>query len=148
MTTKVNEALENLVLINNERHEGFQQAAEDIEDSDLKSLFTTYATQSRQFGGELRSYIDMDEDAPDRDETSFASKLHRTWIDIKSAVSGRNRKAILASCEFGEDFALNAYKEALNDVSTYPAELQSIIQKQKASIQESHDRIKMMRDSL
>lgn len=147
MTTQVNEALENLVLINNERHEGFQQAAKETEDSDLKALFTTYSTQSSGFSEELRSHISM-EDRPDHDETSFASKLHRTWIDIKSAITGRDRKAILSSCEYGEDFALNAYKEALNDVSSYPSELQSIIQKQKATIQQSHDRVKMMRDSL
>ncbi len=147
MTTQVNEALENLVLINNERHEGFQQAAKDTEDSDLKALFTTYSTQSSGFSEELRSHIDM-EDRPDHDETSFASKLHRTWIDIKSAITGKDRKSILASCEYGEGFALNAYKEALNDVSSYPSGLQDIIQKQKATIQQSHDRVKMMRDSL
>jgi hypothetical protein len=41
--------------------------------------------------------------------------MHRAWINIKSAVTNRDRHAILAEAERGEDSAVDAYKDALEE---------------------------------
>lgn len=139
-------ALEELIIINNDRYQGYKTAADETRDPDLKELFTKYSMQSQQFGSELRRFA-THSDTPDRDETKLSGKFYRAWMDVKSALTGHNRKTILSSCEFGEDVALKSYKEVAEDSNKLPQEVLSVVQTQKQQIQEAHDRIKMMRDS-
>jgi uncharacterized protein (TIGR02284 family) len=37
--------------------------------------------------------------------TTTSGKLFRVWMDIKSAMTGSDRKAIINSCEYGEEAA-------------------------------------------
>lgn len=152
MATTVNETLKDLVVINHDRYHGYKKAAEESKDSDLKSLFTTFSTQSLGYAQNLKQHMDA-EDAEDLDldDTKLSGKLYRVYMDLKSAVTGRDRKAILSSCEYGEDVALNHYNDALeelNENNGYAPTVRDIIQKQHAELKQAHDRVKMMRDSL
>ena len=139
------ETLRDLIRINNDRVTGYSKAAAQAKDDDLQSLFSQLAQQSRQFANELRSYV-IDNDKDVTDETTTAGKIYRAWMDVKATFGGDNRKAILASCEFGEDAAQKAYKEALEDDDLSP-DVRATIQSQKAILREAHDKIKMMRDT-
>jgi uncharacterized protein (TIGR02284 family) len=66
-------------------------------------------------------------------------------MDVKATFGGDSRKAVLASCEFGEDAAQKAYKEALEEKDLSP-DVRTTIEKQKRTLREAHDKIKMMRD--
>ena len=55
-------------------------------------------------------------------------------------------KVYLASCEFGEDAAQKAYKDALEENDLSP-DVRATIENQKATLREAHDKIKMMRDT-
>lgn len=124
--------------------EGFTQAAEGIDRSDLKSLFYEFAQQRSQFAGELQTLVQSLGGDPEN-SSSMAGALHRGWINIKSAVTGQDEAAILNECERGEDAAKNAYQEALEE--NLPAHVLDTVQTQYTSIQEAHDRIKALRDS-
>lgn len=139
------ETLRDLIRINNDRVTGYSKAASQAKDDDLQSLFSQLAQQSRQFANELRSYI-SDNDKDVTDETTTAGKIYRTWMDVKATFGGDNRKAVLASCEFGEDAAQKAYKEALED-EELTTDVRAVIENEKAILREAHDRIKMMRDT-
>jgi uncharacterized protein (TIGR02284 family) len=76
---------------------------------------------------------------------SLAASLHRRWIDVKSLVTGKDDAAILNECERGEDVAKNAYQDALK--ANLPANVLSVVQRQAASVQEAHDRVKSLRNS-
>lgn len=148
MATTVNEALKDLVMINHDRYHGYKKASQETQDADLKSLFTTFSTQSLGYAQALKNYM-TEEDDIDLDDTTISGKLYRVYMDLKSAITGRDRKAILSSCEYGEDVAVKSYKEALEDMREgYTSDVQSIVQKQFAEIKQAHDRVKMMRDSL
>jgi uncharacterized protein (TIGR02284 family) len=67
-------------------------------------------------------------------------------MDVKATFTGKDRKAILASCEFGEDAAQKAYDEALSSEAELPAEVRQLIMDQKLSLKKSHDYIKALRD--
>ncbi|MBC7900441.1 MAG: PA2169 family four-helix-bundle protein [Saprospiraceae bacterium] len=124
--------------------DGFKEAAEGVERSDLKSLFYEFSQQRSQFAGELQTLVQTLGGDPEK-SGSFAATLHRGWINIKSAVTGKDEGAILNECERGEDSAKNAYKAALEQ--TLPAHIQETVQTQYTSVQAAHDRIKALRDS-
>ncbi|MDB5229892.1 MAG: hypothetical protein JWN76_697 [Chitinophagaceae bacterium] len=147
-TTKdaVTSSLEELIIINNDRYEGYKKAAEETKDPDLKELFTKYSMQSQQFGSELRQYAKYN-DTSDRDETKLSGKFYRAWMDVKAALTGRDRKAVLSSCEFGEDVALKSYDNVMKDQTNLPPDMLSKVTSQHKEILQAHNRIKQMRDS-
>lgn len=124
--------------------EGFTSAAEGIERSDLKTLFYEFAQQRSQFTGELQTLVQSLGGDPEN-SGSIAGTLHRGWINIKSAVTGKDEGSILNECERGEDSAKAAYKSALENA--LPAHVLDTVQTQYTAIQSAHDRIKALRDA-
>lgn len=124
--------------------EGFKQAAEGVERSDMKTLFYEFGQQRATFVGELQDIVRTLGGDPEN-SGSFAGTLHRGWINIKSVVTGKDESAILNECERGEDSAKNAYKEALE--TALPAYVAQSVQDQYTEIQSAHDRVKALRDS-
>ncbi len=147
-TTKTATAINDLIIINNDRYEGYKTAAEEIKDADLKSLFIDFSNQSKGFALDLRKFVPSAEEQPERDETKNTGKLYRIWMDLKSAITGNDRKAILSSCEFGEDKAKATYDDVLKYTEDIPTEALSVITKQRAAIQKGHDTVKSLRDSI
>jgi uncharacterized protein (TIGR02284 family) len=138
------ETLNDLIQINNDRVAGYEKAAMQTADEDLRTLFTSMASQSTQFASELKQFVRAEGEKP-ADGTTASGKIYRTWMDVKATFTGSNRKSLLASCEFGEDAAQKAYKEALTDEVS--ADVRSLIEKQKAELRQAHDKIKNMRDA-
>ncbi|MEO7923536.1 MAG: PA2169 family four-helix-bundle protein [Chitinophagaceae bacterium] len=141
------EVLNDLIEINNDRVEGYQKAASETagDDGDLRTLFTKMADESRGYAEELRSHVRSEGEAP-AEGTTNRGKVYRVWMDIKAAITGKNRKAILSSCEFGEDAAQRAYKTALDD-DQLSGNVRTIISEQRTKLRASHDRIRNMRDA-
>jgi len=136
--------LNELIEICKDGQEGFKQAAEGVERSDLKSLFFEFSQQRSHFAGELQSIVQTLGEEPTT-SGSTAGALHRGWINIKSAVTGKDEKAVLNECERGEDSAKNTYKDALED--RLPSYIADVIRNQYDSIKMAHDRVKALRDS-
>ena len=124
--------------------EGFKDAAEGVDRSDLKSLFFEFSQQRAHFAGELQSLVQTLGDDPET-SGSFTGALHRGWINIKSAVTGKDEQAILNECERGEDAAKAAFKEALEE--PLPTYISDVVKNQYDSILMAHDRIKALRDA-
>lgn len=146
---KVIDVLNDLIRINNDRIDGYQKAAEEIKDaadSDVKALFFTMAEQSRKNVGELRSAVVTLGGTPAQDTTA-SGKLYRVWMDVKATFSGDDTTAALKSCEFGEDAALKAYKDAQKEEVAWPTGVAATIEKQREGLQQSHNGIKRLRDS-
>jgi uncharacterized protein (TIGR02284 family) len=136
--------LNNLIETCRDGQNGFQEAAEGVKDSSLKSLFYEYSRQRAQFVGELQSLV-RDLGAEPQTSGSVAAAVHRGWINIKSAVTGQDDAAILNECERGEDVAKNVYQEAL--AMNLPSNVASVIQSQAQAVQEAHDRVKALRNA-
>lgn len=125
--------------------QGFQQSASGVDDPQLKTTFDHFSQQRSQFAGELQAEVQkLGEEEPE-DSGSASGSLHRTWINIKSAVTSRDRHAILAEAERGEDAAVAAYKEAME--KDLPATVQEIVRRQQAEVKSAHDKIRNLRDA-
>lgn len=146
METEKIDAINSLIVINHDRHEGYKRASEDTKDEELKKMFTHFSEQSSRFAEELRRFVPNAEE-PEKDETKNTGKLHRLWMDLKAAVTGNERKAVLSSCEFGEDYAKHTYDDVLKHAEELPLGAWEVITKHKAEIQKSHDLVKSLRDA-
>jgi uncharacterized protein (TIGR02284 family) len=146
---KTSEVLNDLIRINNDRITGYERAARETAatDADLKALFTRMADESRQNVNELTTYVARVGEEP-AGGTTVSGKIYRAWMDVKATFTGKNRKAILASCEYGEDAAQKAYDSALASDAELSTEIRQAIMDQKTSLKNSHDKIKSMRDAL
>jgi uncharacterized protein (TIGR02284 family) len=137
--------LDELIETLKDGQEGYKQAAEGVNDPKLKSLFRDYSDQRSRFVSALQSESrKFGEDKPE-DHSSASGALHRGWIDLKSAVTGRDEHAILAECERGEDSAVEEFQKAVED--GLPPMLQEIVSRQYAEIKAAHDRIRDLRDA-
>ena len=79
--------------------------------------------------------------------TTASGKIYRAWMDVKATFTGNDRKAILASCEFGEDAAQRAYEAAIASDAEMDADVRQLIADQQKTLKNSHDLIKKYRDA-
>ncbi len=139
--------LNDLIQINNDRVVGYEKAANESKDSDmdLKTTFTEMADQSRKYAAELTQEVGrLGGDAST--DTTISGKVYRVWMDLKAAITGKDRESILGSCEYGEDVAQRAYDAALESDAYMSTEIRQLISNQKSNLKTSHDLIKKYRD--
>ncbi len=147
LNEKTSEVLNDLIRINNDRIEGYEKAAEETEakDVDLQVIFRQMGAESRSYVNDLSGYVATSGEEIEKD-TTLRGKIYRAWMDVKATFTGKDRKAILASCEYGEDAAQRAYDSALSSDVEMPADVRQLIMDQKTSLKRSHDKIKALRD--
>ena len=138
--------LNTVVRINNDRQDGYQLAARQTNDSDLKNLFAKFSSESSNFRNDLVTEVNkLNGDAAT--DTTLSGKVFRAWMEVKKAVTAGDEHAILASCEFGEDAAQKAYREALASDAEIDADTRQLITDQQAKLKTAHDLIKKYRDA-
>ncbi len=140
-TGEIYSTLNDLIQTCKDGDEGFRQAADGVANSQLRSVFLEYAKQRTKFASELQMQVSHLGGTPEK-SGSVGGALHRGWMNIKSAVSGKDEGAIVAEVERGEDAALDAYQKALE--KDIPGDLRDVIESQYKQIQEAHNRIRSM----
>ena len=146
MEAKATQALLNeLVETLKDGQKGYADAMTDVEDTNLKETFKKYAVQRAGFITEIEDQM-FKLDLKPEEESSVTGTIHRAWIDLKSALTSKDNKAVLNECERGEDYAVKAYQTALK-AQDLPGTLKSVIEKQYQGVQEAHNNIKSLRES-
>ncbi|MFT5952215.1 MAG: hypothetical protein ACI9AU_000934 [Bacteroidia bacterium] len=145
---KTIEVLNTLITINDDRIEGYETAAQETEAQDLKVLFAKFSSTSQKCKNDLVIEVTKLAGTP-AEGTKTTGKFFRVWMDVKAALAGNDRKAILNSCEYGEDVAKETYEEALNnDSENLSTEQQTMIKAQHTLLAADHNKVKTMRDEL
>lgn len=136
------ELLTDLVQINNDRIEVYEDAARQLQSGydNLYDLFGRMANESKINQAALVAEIEKLNE-PVAEGTSGVGKLNRVWMDIKALVSGGEPRPILKTCETVDAATQNAYDEAL-DKEKIPIEIRRLIEKQKNGLLESTNQIK------
>lgn len=81
--------------------------------------------------------------------TRITGKFFRVWMDVKAAFTGKDRKAILNSCDFGEQQAIDTYDDILeNESEQISVSVRAMILAQKTILLADHNRVKALRDAL
>jgi len=135
--------LNDLIETSKNGEKGFQAAAEDTKNPDLRTRFTKHAQECAAAATELQSIVVQLGEKPE-DSGSVMGAVHRGWVNLKSAVAGRTDLAILEECERGEDVAKKQYADALNE--TLPAEIRAVVQRQYDGLLRNHNEVRALRD--
>lgn len=142
------EVLNSLITINNDRIEGYGTASKATEEHELQALFQRFISTSQQCNQALIKEV-RQLGGEEAEGTKVSGKFFRVWMDVKAALTGKDRKAILKSCEFGEDNAKDTYDDALkNDSEHLSAGQQSMIREQRLLLVADYDHLKALRGAL
>jgi len=133
--------LNELIQTSKDGENGFRAAAGSVQDSNLRHLLESYAQQRAEFAAELQ--LEVRRLAQDPVDTGHATAaLHRSWMDLKAGLTGRDEAAVIAECERGEDTAAGVYRKALE--SDLPEDLRVIVQRQSSEVEQAHEHIRSL----
>ncbi|MAZ71882.1 MAG: hypothetical protein CMC70_01925 [Flavobacteriaceae bacterium] len=136
--------LQELLEKNYDAQKGFTKAMEDAQNSNLKQYFKHQAAQRSQFANELDQEIRNLNETP-KESGSTTGSLHRTWIDIKTSLSGDKDEAVLEECIRGEKASVEEYEKRLKE-NRFPPQIESTLNNQKGRIQNTLNKVRSLED--
>ena len=118
---------------------GFRHVAELAKDPVVKSLFLDIASQRERFAADLLPHAQRLGGANAHEGTAVGA-LHRTWIDLRSAIFRDDADAVLHEAERGESFSRGVYQNALDSI--LPPTARELIESQYVELQKTADRLR------
>lgn len=140
---KVVSTLNDLIETCKDGEEGFRHCADGVNDPGMKSTLMSRAQGCATAAGELQQLVRAYGGDPET-KSSISGTLHRRWVDVKSAVTGKDETSVLNECERGEDVAMRSYQDALKE--DLPADVRAVVERQYQGVQRNHDEVKAMRN--
>jgi uncharacterized protein (TIGR02284 family) len=140
-TNEIRSTLNDLIETCKDGEKGFREAADAVSNTQLRTLFQQYAAQRADFAAELQREVSKLGGTPEK-SGSVGGALHRGWVNLKSAISGKDDGAIIAEAERGEDVAVKSYQDAMR--KDLPGDLRDMVDRQYRQVQQAHDRVRSM----
>jgi len=125
---------------------GYQESADAVENPQFRELFQNLCQDRQQVLPQLQAEVARLGGNPEDDGTALAA-AHRGWVDLKSAITGRNDKAVVNEVERGEDHIKAKFESALND-GDLSAETRSAVQQAYESVRRGHDRVRDLKQAM
>lgn len=137
--------LNNLIETCEDGVKGFRAAAEAIESPRAKEVFNTRLEYIERAESDLKATVRRLGGDPE-ERGSATGALHRGWMNLKTAVTGKDDDAIIAECERGEDAAVERYEDALNN--ELPPDIRLLVDKQYRGTLQNRDRVRQLRQTM
>ena len=137
------DTLNDLIETSKDGEYGFHASAEYLKDPTTKQSFERRAEECRQAAGELQSLV-VSLGGKAEDSGTAAGAMHRGWVAVKGTLAGYTDKAILEETERGEDSALKAYREALDQA--LPPNVRTVVERQFEGVKRNHLQVRTLRD--
>lgn len=126
---------------------GYDEAAQNTESAQLKTLFAERSRRRMDLTRQLQQEVRSFGGEPETDQ-SLLGKAHNKFVDIKNAISGgSSEKSVIDEVERGEDFIKGKYEAAVRD-DELPSSLRQVVTQAYASIRADHDEISRMKHTL
>lgn len=135
--------LKGLISIINDGKEGYQSASESTDNVELKAVFLKYVAERALYENELKAHLAKHGAASDNDEGGILGVIHRTWIDIKEALTDKSETALLGAVVTGEKAALAKYDSAIEDNQLHEDHL-NLLTSQRNGIAEALKEIEVL----
>lgn len=139
--------LNDLIETNCDGEKGYKTCAEDAGDR-TPELRTLLAARQQEYGAaatELQQLVRAHGGDP-VEHGSTGGVLHRTWVDIKTAITGHDDGIVLNECEHREDATLKSYRKAIEQ--ELPSEVRATVERQYENAKHGHSQIKTLRDQV
>ena len=124
---------------------GYADACEES-DGTYRELFDSMSRERSQVASKLQAQVAVLGGDPE-DDSSFTAAAHRTFMDLRAAISGRDEEQIIKEVERGEDHIKNKYEEALKD-GDLTVETRQVIEQGYESVRKGHDRVSAIKHAL
>ncbi len=134
--------MESLIALCRDGQAGYQDAARDVQDAELRSLFEDYAKQRAAFAQALGTTLVSFTRSVKPAQGTLAGTLHRGWLNLRQLLTGHDRHAILRECQRGEEAAASAYEKALQ--MHLPADVRAVVVRQSQAIHASLEKVKAL----
>jgi uncharacterized protein (TIGR02284 family) len=131
-----------LLTRNKDAEKGYEKAAEDTSDKQLKQFYQDSLKQRKEFAKELKIMISGLDGDPEPDRSLIAG-AHRVWVDIKEVFAQDNDLAILEECLRAEEAAREDYEEAVKHGGIAP-DLKKKLSNHLKDIKMSIDQLKKL----
>jgi uncharacterized protein (TIGR02284 family) len=125
---------------------GYEDSAQNIDNERFREIFRQRANERQQIVESLRAQVRRLGGDPE-DSGSFLGKTHQRFEDLKTAITGRDEKAIINEVERGEDYLKGKFEAALND-GTLTGETREAVQTAYQSVREGHDQISHLKHGM
>ena len=132
--------LDDLMTKDRDAIEGYKKASDNVNELAYKELFLRYARQRQKFVDSLKMEI-TSLGGVFVDQYSFASTMHRIWMDMVGTFTGKNSDFILKECLRGEEAALGDYEDALSN-DLLPKSTKSMIGNHLEMLKDAIDELK------
>jgi uncharacterized protein (TIGR02284 family) len=110
------DALQELLEKNYDAEKGYKQLMSKSESEPIKKWLLTKAVRRSQFATELDAQIRLLNGTP-IESGSVTGTMHRTWIDVKSALTSNTDLALVEECQRGEQASCDEYKDQLTEIN-------------------------------
>jgi uncharacterized protein (TIGR02284 family) len=139
------DTLNDLIAVCNDGKEGFKACAHNakIESLKLRTLLAKCSLECELAADALIAMV-RDEGGVPVTGTTASGTLHRGWLNVKTAITGKTDRAVLEECERGEDVAKSAYLKAL--AKAPPPHIRLLVERQYQGVLNNHEQIKALRD--
>ena len=117
--------------------DGYRTSAQDVQNPRFAELFTARASERSSVAEQLRAEVKRLGGDPEDDGTILAAG-HRAFVNLKSAVTGRDDHAIVNEVERGEDHIKAKFEEALKDDDLSP-QCRTLVETAFGSVKAGHD---------
>ncbi|MBS9523049.1 PA2169 family four-helix-bundle protein [Litoribacter ruber] len=138
--------LNDLIAIAADGREGYENAAENIEDHGAKASFRQFSQERASYVNQLQQEIIGLNGKPKDSDGDVQGALHRAWLEIKSTFTGGDREAIVNGCITGEESAIESYEKAL-EKEYISGSTRSLLNEQLSGIKNALNVIKSYRDN-
>jgi uncharacterized protein (TIGR02284 family) len=125
---------------------GYRDAAEDSESGRFQQMFRERADERSQLVEELRDEVRRLGGNPE-DDGSFMGKTHQRFMDLKSAITGRDEKAVINEVERGEDYLKEKFETAIES-GGLAGESRQCVERAYQSIRAGHDQISQLKHGM
>ncbi|WP_158799700.1 PA2169 family four-helix-bundle protein [Pedobacter sp. L105] len=136
--------LKDLLAILNDGKEGYESASKGTDTLELQGVFLKYEAQRAGYAEELRAHIATHGAEATNESGSVLGALHRTWLDIRQALSSKEDAAILDAIVTGEQAALDKYNHYIADYIDHADHIE-LLRKQRDGILDAMKEIERLR---
>jgi len=126
--------------------DGYRTSAQDVQNPRFAELFTARASERSSVAEQLRAEVKRLGGDPEDDGTILAAG-HRAFVNLKSAVTGRDDHAIVNEVERGEDHIKAKFEEALKDDDLSP-QCRTLVETAFGSVKAGHDEMRNLKHNL
>ena len=125
---------------------GYRDAAEHVQASEYRELFTSMASDREAALNSLNALIE-EHGAEGETGGTTLGHLHQSWLDFKARVTGRDDKAIINEVERGEDYLKGKFEDAMK-LENLDASTRTAIDEAYSSVRQGHDRVSALKHQL